>query len=255
VTSWLGRYRGRPAVEVVLAAAAGVAAFSLAALVCTAARSHVPGLVLGPLLLLAVLAVARFTGILYALPVLVAAVLAFDWYFLPPLRDLDAATVLVLGLFLATSVIVGAFTTTASRRVIASERARAAIAEEQSALRRVATLVAQQPPPVEVFGAVTREVGLLCGADLARMERYEEDGTVTGVAAWSRAPGPLAELTVGTRFTLDGLSIARGVEQTGGPVRVDSFGTDTGAIAQEARAVGIRPRSAVRSWLAGGCGA
>jgi signal transduction histidine kinase len=227
-------------VEVVLAAAAGVAAFSLAALVCTAARSHVPGLVLGPLLLLAVLAVARFTGILYALPVGAAAVLAFDWYFLPPLRDLDAATVLVLGLFLATSVIVGAFTTTASRRVVASERARAAIAEEQSALRRVATLVAQQPPPAEVFEAVTREVGLLCGADLARLERYEEDGTVTGVAAWSRAPGPLAELTVGTRFTLDGLSIARGVEQTGGPVRVDSFGTDTGAIAQEARAVGIR---------------
>ena len=64
-----------------------------------------------------------------------------------------------------------------------------------------------------VFEAVTREVGLLCDADLARMERYEPDGTVTGVAAWSRVP---AELAVGTRIDLDGLSIARGVAQTGG---------------------------------------
>jgi signal transduction histidine kinase len=114
----------------------------------------------------------------------------------------------------------------------------ARLATEQAALRRVATLVAQAGPPAEVFEAVTQEVGLLCDADLARMERYEPDGTVTGVAAWSRVP---VELAVGTRFDLDGVSIARGVRRTGGPVRVDSFGADdTGAIAREARAVGIR---------------
>ena len=239
MTSWLGRYRGRLAVEIVLASAAGVAVFVLTALVCAAARSQVSAVVLGSLLLLAVLAVARLAGILYALPVGVATVLAFDWYFLPPLRDLDTATELVLGLFLGTSVIVGALATTASRRAIASEHARGAIAEEQSALRRVATLVAQAGPPSVVFESVTREVGLLCNADMARMERYEADGVVTGVAAWSRAPSQFAELAVGTRFTLDGLSIARGIQQTGGPVRVDGFGTDTGQIAREARAVGI----------------
>jgi signal transduction histidine kinase len=113
----------------------------------------------------------------------------------------------------------------------------ARLSQEQSALRRVATLVAQAGPPSEVFEAVTREVGLLCGADLARLERYQADGTVTGVAAWSRVP---VELAVGTRIELDGLSIARGVEQTAGPVRVDSFGEDSGAIAREARALGIR---------------
>ncbi|HLM05947.1 MAG TPA: DUF4118 domain-containing protein, partial [Blastococcus sp.] len=131
MTSWLGRYRGRLAVEIVLASAAGVAVFVLTALVCAAARSQVSAVVLGSLLLLAVLAVARLAGILYALPVGVATVLAFDWYFLPPLRDLDTATELVLGLFLAMSVIVGALATTASRRAIASEHARGAIAEEQ----------------------------------------------------------------------------------------------------------------------------
>ncbi|HSO52465.1 MAG TPA: GAF domain-containing protein, partial [Actinomycetes bacterium] len=123
---------------------------------------------------------------------------------------------------------------------IANAEARAEVrgmAEEQSALRRVATLVAQSSPSPVVFEAVTREVGLLCDADLARMERYEADGTVTGVAAWSRVP---VELAVGTRFGLDGMSIARGVKETGGPVRVDSFADDRGAIAREARALGIR---------------
>jgi uncharacterized membrane protein YoaK (UPF0700 family) len=69
VTSWSQWWRGRFWVEIVLAVLVGVAAFVVAALVSTAARSHVPAVLLGLLLLLAVLAVARFAGILYALPV------------------------------------------------------------------------------------------------------------------------------------------------------------------------------------------
>jgi signal transduction histidine kinase len=110
--------------------------------------------------------------------------------------------------------------------------------EEQGALRRVATLVAQAPAPSRIFETVTREVGLLSGADLARMERYEPDGTVSGVAAWSGAEA--RELAVGTRFALQGVSIAALVRETGGPVRVDSFERATGPIADEARALGIR---------------
>ena len=59
------------------------------------------------------------------------------------------------------------------------------LAEEQAALRRVATLVAQDVPARELFGAVVGEVGVLLGADLGGMIRYEEDGTVTAVAAWA----------------------------------------------------------------------
>ena len=50
-------------------------------------------------------------------------ILAFDWYFLPPLRKLDAATVLVLGLFLVMAVIVGAFAARAGSRAAGSEEA------------------------------------------------------------------------------------------------------------------------------------
>jgi signal transduction histidine kinase len=111
------------------------------------------------------------------------------------------------------------------------------LTEEQAALRRVATLVAQGGPPDQMFSAVTREVGLLSGADLARMERYEADGTVIGVAQWSKHDEQLA---VGRRFSLEGVSIAAQVLETRGPVRVDSFADASGPIADEARQLGIR---------------
>ena len=109
--------------------------------------------------------------------------------------------------------------------------------EQQSALRRVATLVALAASPAEVFEVVTREVGLLSGGDFARMERYETDGSVTGIAGWSRDVG---RLVVGTRITLEGMSIAALVRQSGRPVRIDSFADASGPFAQEARRLGIR---------------
>ena len=142
-----------------------------------------PAVLLGLPLLLAVLAVARYAGILYALPVGVATILAFDWYFLPPLRNLDRATVLVLGLFLAMAVIVGAVATQAGRRAAESELARGVLADEQAALRRVATLVARQPSPAEVFAAVTEEAARLLHLDSAHLIVYERDQIATVVGS------------------------------------------------------------------------
>ena len=89
---------------------------------------------------------------------------------------------------------------------------------------------------------------MLSGADLARMERYEPDGTVIGVAAWSLVPVALA---VGKRFALDGSSIARDVKGTRGPVRVATFSGATGAIAEGAHAVGIRSSVGCPIFVAG----
>ncbi|MDX6657190.1 MAG: hypothetical protein QOH62_1983 [Solirubrobacteraceae bacterium] len=112
------------------------------------------------------------------------------------------------------------------------------LVDEQAALRRVATLVAEGAAPSEVFQTVTQEVGILCGADLARMERYETGDSVIGVAGWSRGDAP--GLAVGKRFSLEGASIAALVREASGPVRVDSFAGAHGPIAQEARDLGIR---------------
>src|SRR3954452_3638310 len=67
----------------------------------------------------------------------------------------------------------------------ASRDALHALADEQAALRRVATLVAQDVPPEELFGAVAGEVGVLLGADLGGMIRYEGVEMVTAVATWA----------------------------------------------------------------------
>ena len=61
------------------------------------------------------------------------------------------------------------------------------VADEQAALRRVATLVAQGTPSAAVFDAVTEEVGRLLPADVTLLCRYDPDGYLTRVGEWSRA--------------------------------------------------------------------
>src|SRR3954453_21640070 len=224
-------YRGRLWTQVALAFGAGVASFALAAVLSAAARGHVPVLLVGGLLLLVVLAVARFAGILFALPVGVVIILAYDWFILPPLRDLDGATVFLLGLFLSMSVIVGAVTSEATRRAVASERARAVLAEEQAGLRRVATLVAKGATSEEVFTAVTSEVGRLLEADVVVMDRYDADGTEVVLSVWSDAAvaGPVP---VGTREPLGGRNVSTIVFETGRPARLDGYGEATGELGE-----------------------
>ncbi|TDW22019.1 GAF domain-containing sensor histidine kinase [Kribbella kalugense] len=177
------RLRGSLLLQCVGALAAGVVAFVLAAVVCTEARGHVHVVIVGVVLLIVVFGIVRLTGILYALPIGVVVILAFDWYILPPLRALDAATVLLLVLFLVMSVIIGAVTTEAGRRSVEAEKARGDMADTQASLRRLALLVAAGEPPAVVFSAVTEEVLRHFGGDTARMIRFERDGTATLVAS------------------------------------------------------------------------
>ncbi|WP_324338101.1 nuclear transport factor 2 family protein [Baekduia sp.] len=74
------------------------------------------------------------------------------------------------------------------------------MAEEQAALRRVATLVARGVSQDELFAAVNEEVGWLVGADPTSLMRFEADDTVTLLAAWSAGD---ARLPIGARRPLD----------------------------------------------------
>jgi signal transduction histidine kinase len=232
-------YRGRLWAKIALAFAVGLAAFALAAVLCTAARGHVPVVLVGGLLLLVVLAVARFAGILFALPAGVVTILAYDWFILPPLRDFDGATVFLLGLFLTMSVIVAAVTDEATRRAVASERARAVLAEEQAGLRRVATLVAKGATPEEVFTAVTSEVGRVLDADVVVMDGYDADGTQEVLSVWTDGAIPVP-VPVGTRVPLGGRNVSTIVFETGRPARLDGYDDATGEVGEIARATGIR---------------
>jgi signal transduction histidine kinase len=107
-------------------------------------------------------------------------------------------------------------------------------AQEQAALRRVATLVARAAPPQEVFAEVVAEAGRLLDADATGMGRYDPDGTATLLAAWS-STGAAVPVPAGTRFGLGGHNPVTLVFQTGQPARIDDFGEVTGATAEPAR--------------------
>jgi signal transduction histidine kinase len=108
-----------------------------------------------------------------------------------------------------------------------SRAALARLADEQAALRRVATLVAQGVPPEEVFAAVIAEVRGLLPVDVAGLGRYESGATMTLVAGWGRVGdrSPGAEL-----WSLEWENVSRVVAQTGRPARIDSFAHRSGPL-------------------------
>ena len=114
-----------------------------------------------------------------------------------------------------------------------------ALADEQAALRRVATLVARGTPPEEVFGAVAEEAGRLLAADLAAVARYDPGRLVTVLGAWSSTDVPMS-FSVGTRTSLGGQNVITLVQRTGQPARIDDYGDATGAAADAGRDGGFR---------------
>jgi signal transduction histidine kinase len=107
------------------------------------------------------------------------------------------------------------------------------LAAEQAALRRVATLVAQDAAPDELFGAVAAEVGTLFAADYTGMIRYEPGHLfVTTTATWAAVgahpPVPArSRIVPGDPTTM--------VAETGRPARVDDWASVPGPIAEFVR--------------------
>ena len=109
-------------------------------------------------------------------------------------------------------------------------------AEEQAALRRVATLVARTAAPEEVFASVTEEAGRLLHADYATMNRFGPGGTITVVAAWSTI-GP--DIPVGSRWSIGGRNVNTLVRQTGRAARIDDYASASGPTAEDSRGIGL----------------
>jgi signal transduction histidine kinase/uncharacterized protein YoaH (UPF0181 family) len=110
------------------------------------------------------------------------------------------------------------------------------LAEEQAALRRVATLVAQGARPADVFEAVTAEVARLVPADAAALTRYEADGTVTAVGGWTKSGG---YVYTGRRFPLEG-TVSGLIFETRRPGRINSYAEAPGSAPTAAREMGWR---------------
>jgi PAS domain S-box-containing protein len=137
----------------------------------------------------------------------------------------------------------------AEQRLVESEQATRTLAEEQTALRRIATLVAGEPTPGALFERVTEEVGRLLGVPSASIVRYDSDRRATVVGTFTD-PG-LAGMMLGLTMALDGDTVVARVHRSHHVERVDSYEGAGGALAHRLRSLGFRSSVAAPVTVAG----
>jgi signal transduction histidine kinase len=214
--------RGNPLIGL-LVSLAGIAIVSGAIHL---AKPHTSVFSLGVLYVFAVLPIAVYWGLGLAVFVAVASVLTFDYLFIPPIHSFhfgDAADWFALAVYVVTAVVVSGLAARSRRRADVSEEARAVLAEERAALRRVAVQVAGQRPANELFTAVATEVGNLLGADGASLLRYEADGSRTVAASWRKHEDQRpASYEVSTPILIEGVQWGELVASSEQPLARDS---------------------------------
>jgi signal transduction histidine kinase len=227
-------------VEAALAFAAGLSFFALASAILVANASDVLAAALAVFAALAVVAVLRFWGVAFAVPAAVAVLLSFDWYFVPPTHPHNFPNAENLGYllaYIAAGVLIGELTGRVGRRADSSESARSELAEEQAALRRVATLVARGEPPDAVFAVVAEEAGVMLDVDGARVVRFIGEGEILQLEGWTAAG--LEPLPVGP-LKLENTSLATEVMRTGRAVRIEDYANVNRVVPWFIQQLGIR---------------
>jgi GAF domain-containing protein len=111
------------------------------------------------------------------------------------------------------------------------------VADEQAALRRVATLVARGASTQEVFDAVCEEAGRLLDATSVNLAHFTADDLNVTMAGWSIRG---THVPTGTRLPLDGETINVVIRRTRSPARADTYDDVEGELAALLRRIGVR---------------
>lgn len=219
-----------------------------------------PGNTFGAVFLLGVLVVSAGWGFGLSVTTTLASALVYVYVHLKtdggvlPIEVQDwMAIVIFLPVALLANVLAGQArlrTAEAEQRRREAETSRgqlSVLADQQAALRRVATLVACGEKPSVVFSAVTNEMARCLNAATASVNSFD-DGLVTVVAVSAPAPGIMRAPRVGDRHTLlEGDDIATRVYHTGRAARLD--GTElqqaSDSVAARLREMGLRSTVAV----------
>ena len=215
-------------------------------------KALAPGNAVGVLYLIGVLIVATGWGPWPTVTTAVLSAVAFNCFrswpefgmALTQLQDWAAIFVFLIVALVANALARIARTRAADaeqrrREAEASREELGVLAEQQAALRRVATLVARGVPASEIFPAVAHELARSLDAANASLWRYESDGTATLVAARDD-PAQAEKMPVGTRWPLEGENIAAMVAESGRPARMDSHDAAAGVAASLIRRLGLR---------------
>jgi PAS domain S-box-containing protein len=116
------------------------------------------------------------------------------------------------------------------------------LAEEQAALRRVATLVARGASPKDVFDAVATEAAAVLDVERVVLLRYEPDSHVTALAHRTQDGNAIP---TGTRVPVEGENVPAAVLRTGRPARIDDMERATGPVAELSKERGVRSTAGV----------
>jgi signal transduction histidine kinase len=216
-----------------------------------------PHEVFGVVFLIGVLVVSTGWGFGLAATTSVASALAFNYFRVQPDQSIiptEADDAVAIIIFLVVALLANTLAYLVRSRAAeadqrrqeserAAERARVAagqarmLAEEQAALRRVATLVARGVTPGELFSSVAMELARFMGVYTSALLRYQVDGTSILVAG--RDEAGLIKVPVGDRFSLEGDSLGAMVLRTRRAARID-YGDAAGSTAARIRDLGIR---------------
>ncbi|ODR05358.1 histidine kinase [Mycobacterium sherrisii] len=212
----------------------------------------VPGNAFGVLYLIGVLIVASRWGPGLAVLTALLSAIAYNYFRSSPdygMALTQPQSWAVLCVFVVVGLVAQSLARTARVRAAAAEERRQeaetsrealrVLAEQQAALRRVATLVASGVPAAEVFPAVTRELARSLGVANAALWRYETDGTATLLAACND-PEQSEQMPIGTSWRVEGQNIAAMVAASGQPARMDSHERALGDVAALIRRLGLR---------------
>jgi len=133
--------------------------------------------------------------------------------------------------------------------LVHTQHALRAVATEEAALRRVATLVAAEASEDAVFATVTEEVARLLGAQTANTVRFLTglEGVVLG--EWSELG--VASMPVGAHVVADSETAMAIVLRTKRPTRIDSYEGVRGELAARLRSLGLKSSVAAPILLQG----
>jgi PAS domain S-box-containing protein len=123
------------------------------------------------------------------------------------------------------------------------------LAQEQTALRRVATLVAGEASQEQIFDAVSKQCARVLGAGAAAVFRFDGDTAATVVGRYDREGIPIFGL--GASVPLEPHSAVGKVHETGRATRIDDYTGVPGQVADRMRQAGLRASVAAPITVAG----
>ena len=190
----------------------------------------------GAIFLLGVLVVAAGWNFGMALATSLASAAVYIYFHVEDGDNLIAALCVFLPLALLASVLASQ----ARLRAAESEERRReanALAQQQAALRRVATLVARGVSPSDLYPVAVTELARGLAVEYVTLIELDVDGR--GLVVATRDMPGRTKVQVGERLALDSDSLTARIRRTGKPARIDDYQLVDGPIATRLRDMGL----------------